>query len=783
MSNALLDAALGYAAKGWAVLPLKPSKAPYTDHGLLDATCDATTITQWWTQWPSANIGIATGEVSGFDAVDVDPKNGGEASLEKLIATQGTDFLETLTIATGGAGAHLYYAHVPGLRNSASSVDLGSGIDVRADGGYVVAPPSVHASGELYSVATDIPVAPAPAWLAALAQSRPAKRDRDGQVHEARDASAQTDEWVREELGKLANPENRALMALVLEGKSFAPAGARDTAVQRVASIIAYVAPDRDPVELATEILGPSLESFAPDDLGKYTQADRIEWAAEKIGRAQEDARRDRAADEQEREANAGIAGVLLKTKNKAPTNPIVEAEQALAKAEKAHKVANESGEGVEAWTKEVKRLIAVIADLYIQRLNAKHAWIERHVVCVTPKKVSYQDASTFRTTYDNQLIKIAVGDKVKTVGLGSYWLTHKDRTTYEELGMWAPPLTAPHNALNLWAGFAVEPKAGPWPLMKDHILTIICDGDVVLNQYFLNWIAWTFQNPGKPAEAAVAMRGTKGAGKGYLGNAIRTIFGRHAKHLSKPEQLVGKFNSLLEDAVFVFADECLWPGHKASEGQLKAMITESTHVIEPKGVSAYETQNSMHIMLATDGDWIVPADHDERRYVVTDVSPSRVGNFPYFTALREELESGGYEAMLYELLNVDLQGWHPRRVVNSAALQKQKERSLAPIPKWLFGILKDGDLFSLVKGSTPYWVPTPRMTEHLQKSPNIPDKANIQTPGVMEVLRDIGCTSSRPDPRGPRGWLFPDLNTARAAWDKKYGRHKWEIQTDWSGH
>lgn len=129
-------------------------------------------------------------------------------------------------------------------------------------------------------------------------------------------AKAQTDEWIVDALGKLHSDSSRELMETVLAGQSFAPVGARDQTLQRIASIIAYLAPDRSPEELAESILGPSLQTFEADDKGKYTQADRVEWAAEKISRAQEDARRDRVVRERH---DAKLAEVLLKQARSAP--------------------------------------------------------------------------------------------------------------------------------------------------------------------------------------------------------------------------------------------------------------------------------------------------------------------------------------------------------------------------------------------------------------------------------------------------------------------------------
>ena len=160
-----LEAALAYAhTLGWAVFPLhhieapghcscpkgndcdQAGKHPRTPQGFKDASTEAATIHHWWSQWPQANIGVATGPASGFDVLDVDPRHGGEDSLEEWEQDLGR-LPDTVEQLTGGGGRHLLFAHQPGVRNK---TDLAPGLDVRGDGGYIVVAPSTHASGRLY---------------------------------------------------------------------------------------------------------------------------------------------------------------------------------------------------------------------------------------------------------------------------------------------------------------------------------------------------------------------------------------------------------------------------------------------------------------------------------------------------------------------------------------------------------------------------------------------------------------------------------------------------------
>jgi hypothetical protein len=107
----------------------------------------AADIERWFRRWPDANVGIVTGRVSGLVVVDVDARHGGQGSVTRLEARHGP-LPPTVEAITGGGGRHLYYAH-PGPAR-ANRVAIEPGIDLRGDGGCVVAPPSVHPSGRSY---------------------------------------------------------------------------------------------------------------------------------------------------------------------------------------------------------------------------------------------------------------------------------------------------------------------------------------------------------------------------------------------------------------------------------------------------------------------------------------------------------------------------------------------------------------------------------------------------------------------------------------------------------
>ena len=188
-THTLLEATLAYAAKGWHVFPCHTptadgcscrrdcgrdrGKHPRTKHGLNDATTAEATIRKWWKMWPSANVAIRTGAISGLVVLDRDDYKGGGDSLEELERTYNP-LPETVLGLTGGGGQHYVFAH-PGTPVKNGVDTLGAGLDIRGDGGYVIAPPSLHKSDKHYTWEVlhepgDTPLAPMPDWLRVLCQ-------------------------------------------------------------------------------------------------------------------------------------------------------------------------------------------------------------------------------------------------------------------------------------------------------------------------------------------------------------------------------------------------------------------------------------------------------------------------------------------------------------------------------------------------------------------------------------------------------------------------------------
>ena len=347
-----------------------------------------------------------------------------------------------------------------------------------------------------------------------------------------------------------------------------------------------------------------------------------------------------------------------------------------------------------------------------LTKLNEKHAvvsnvggkclvaeWVP-NPIDKSRKILSLQSFDCFEKRYSNQFV--SDGSNRTKPALGKWWLAHKERRTYEGLVLVADGPEVINGFLNLWRGWGIDPKPGDWSLMRRHIEEILAGGDPLAAQYILRYAAWCVQNPDERAEVALVFRGDKGCGKGTFADALKRCFGQHGLHISSSDHLVGRFNAHFRDCMLLFADEAFWAGDRKGESALKRMVTEPTLFIEQKGIDPYEWKNRLKVIMAGNDEWVVPASYDERRYAVFEVSPARIGDGAYFSALYKQLKDGGLAAMLHDLRSMKLGEWHPREVYRTAALMDQKRRSLEPEDEYFEMLLQNGVLASFT-GSRRY--------------------------------------------------------------------------------
>lgn len=255
MSGRAMRAALKWTERGIPVFPTGRDKRPLTARGFHDATTDAEAVRAWWERWPDANVAVPTGERSRLVVLDIDGEQGADA-LAELERAHGR-LPRTASTVTPRGGAH-YWFRWPGDPVKTTAGVIAAGVDVRGDGGYVVAPPSVGTNGRRYEWDEQAPPADLPRWLLDRTSARDAERRRE---------PAET--WVRMVASGLAEGErNGGLTRLV--GHLLA----RDVDVRLVAALGHLVntrcRPPLDPEEVERII-----ESIAGREVAKRTGGGR----------------------------------------------------------------------------------------------------------------------------------------------------------------------------------------------------------------------------------------------------------------------------------------------------------------------------------------------------------------------------------------------------------------------------------------------------------------------------------------------------------------------------
>jgi len=334
-------------------------------------------------------------------------------------------------------------------------------------------------------------------------------------------------------------------------------------------------------------------------------------------------------------------------------------------------------------------RIIEKINSTFIFVMNGGHAvvvWIKDRM---TWHLLRFVDFKRLLQNWD----WVRVGKNL--VHPADYWLRHKERAEYPAGIVFEPGETRTPETFNIFRGWPIEPKrGGKYDLFLDHIRDNICQGDSKLYTWVIMWIAHIFQEPDRKVGTALVLRGKQGVGKTILGRVIGHLLGPYYKIVASARYLIGNFNSHLENALLLQAEEAFWAGEKDAEGTLKDLITSDTNQIERKYHEPVQVANHVRVLITSNENWIVPTGRDDRRFAVLDVGEAQRNDHKYFGAMMRQLEENdGYAALLDFLLSLKIDEGVIRKVPSTAARTEQKHHSLSVDEECWLDILTGGVL------------------------------------------------------------------------------------------
>jgi hypothetical protein len=714
LMTTLLDAALEYAARGWPVFPGHPkTKRPLTPKGvdsegkedgsggLKLATTDAAQITAWWTQFPLALIGVRCGRFIGAFAVDFDAgvdKETGEIFeadqlKHRLEETIEAKLPETWCVATPRGGRHWYFQQPAGMEvtNRGGLLGKASRIDVRGDNGYVFLPPSARPDGKGYAWLTgpkikgELPAKAPQALLdCILRQGRWEPKDGPGE------ASAGAGDRRGARASPVGGDDARAravraygMTALDRQTRSVetAPEGSRNDALNNAALALGHLV---GAGVLAEPVVRAALE--VASDKNGLVKSDGMKSVRDTISSG----------------LRKGIAqpADMSKIGTKTGGRRAAETRTERGRGSPAGAPKADDGDGGQSPTPRTR-------GFDVHELNEEYALVligSKAVVMRERDDVPIEDTTrvlsldAFMAWFANKLTEVyGPNGVIKTITWGKCWYSHPERRAYSGIEFHPNPDGAPgtEGYFNLWSGFSVEPAKERDPLryktFRDHLLANICHGNEDHFTWLFGWFADMVQRPRERPGTAVVTRGAEGVGKTIAGQIVGSLFPKHYFLVDDARYVTGNFNAHMASCLLLQADEAVWAGDKAAEGRLKGLITSPIQQIEHKGIDPIRLVNYVRIMFTSNEDWVVPAGKTARRYAVWDVDPRCMKNTKYFAEMREEMDNGGREALLADLLAFDLNSVDLRQVPLTAALLEQKIRSLDSVESWWFQRLMSG--------------------------------------------------------------------------------------------
>lgn len=659
-------------------------KSPAVKTGFKAASTDEKVIRKWWARRPRALVGMPTGSASGFAVLDLDRhgEKDGIAAMASLGYTP--EALSPMRVNTAGGGLHVFFHHRDGITNS--DRHLPDGVDVRAEGGYVIAPGSMFPDGRSYGALDLSRVPPAfpedllppdrevgavgdkPALGLSIDEIRAYMRDlpNDGlERAEWKDviASLNHEAMAVDEDGAVRSEEDReAICQIALEwtAKDARYDNAADLKEARATFLSFRNRNERTRTfrSVISEVINVRAEAAMSDD-----DFDEME-----------DIGADPDGFEEVEDVDEEVEDLL--------------GTGTTARSRKLRKEAVEDALGKPAppWVSELNDRHAVA------RVSSRTVVMDFH----EDGRVTYGNVGDLHNYYENK----RVDSDGKTVAITKKWMQHRRRREYPNGIVFAPNKDVP-GAYNHWQGFSVVASDAPDPsrgckLFLRHLREIACNGDEEHYRYHLGWLAHMIQRPEEKPGVAVVYKGRKRIGKDTVFEYLGALFTPHYITVANQDQMLGKFNAHQEKCLLLHMQEGFWAGSKAAEGMLKYLITSNQVMIEPKGMNAFPIPSVLRLFISSNEKWVIPATEDEGRFFVLNVSEKRRNDHPYFEALRAEMHSTGPSALLAYLQQYDISKFQVRAVPDTEALAEQKVQGLKNVERWWLDVLQRGQMDGL---------------------------------------------------------------------------------------
>jgi len=323
----------------------------------------------------------------------------------------------------------------------------------------------------------------------------------------------------------------------------------------------------------------------------------------------------------------------------------------------------------------EVYKPVSTEKQDWFQAWNTKYALVQIKsnvaVLNTESDELSLIGTRAFKTLTENETISVtdAHGNE-KKIQKSRLWLTHPERRTFQGIEFNSKGVS--HGFYNLWKGFKVTSNAkGDFTLFREHVETNICNENPELISFFWNWWACIFQHAHIKQGTMLVMQGGKGTGKTITGKIFGKLLQPYYKIANTDRYISERFNAHLTDCLLLQCEEAFYAGNPKISSIIKDLITNENIMIEMKGYEPIMVKNFTRFYVTSNHDRVVPAELDERRFFILEITNKKKGDCLFFDSMLKQLDNGGYQGLMHFLMTYPCNLRLP--VPNTEALATQK--------------------------------------------------------------------------------------------------------------
>ena len=310
-------------------------------------------------------------------------------------------------------------------------------------------------------------------------------------------------------------------------------------------------------------------------------------------------------------------------------------------------------------------------------------------------------------TAYEHKNYTVKVKDEEKQKCFIQKWIKYENIKTFDDIGIYPNPKLCPINHLNLWKKFEMS-KIKDWQHKEEQLqkilnhIKILCNHQDNVYDYFLKFLGQMLAYPEIKPGVAIKFISDEGIGKGLIIQMLRKMMGRNKVYESTApsRDCWGAYNAIMANSFLINLNEMSKKEALGADGQIKALITDSSLTINNKGVDAFEVESYHRFIIFSNKDDPINSKKDDRRNLIIRASDEKIGNTEYFDSLLGILDNTDALKTFYEYLIKlpDLENFRKIKKPMTDYQEEIQDNSIDVIEKFIIDLIEENKELDILK-------------------------------------------------------------------------------------